>query len=429
MTATAAATAGGSGRANWWRMAVAVLLVGALTAAAGIALLWVLRMVQHLTFGYWEGDFLAGVQRAHPARKAIGMTVAGLAVGVGWWQLRRHVSTSDVSVTHALRDPQGQLPVLPSLADAVLQIAGVGAGASLGREGAARQAAAALGGWIAGVLKVGSPNRRILIACGAGAGLAAIYNVPISGMLYTLEVLLAFTSLRAVIPAILTSAIATALCWPVLANEPTYHLAPVPFEIPVLICALLLGPIAGVAGAGFLRLMTAARTRPPRGAWLIAGTTLTFGVLGAVGIAVPEILGNGKSMAEFLFAGGAGLGLVALLFMLKPLVTGMSLRGGAIGGLLTPSFATGAALGVAGHLLFERIWPGAPLTAYAIVGAAAFLSVTQRAPLTSIALAIEFTRAGLASLPAITVAVGLATVTAWLVDRGLTPLPLAVRRR
>lgn len=415
-------------RPLWWHLAIAVLLVGVLAAAAGIVLLLFIRLVQHVTFGYWDGSFAEGVNRADPARRAIGMAVGGLVTGVAWWLFRRHVRTEEVSVTHALRDPRGRLPLGPSVGDSVLQMVGVGVGASLGREGAARQAAAAIAGWIAARLRIAPADRHVLIACGAGAGLAALYNVPVSGMLYTLEVLLALASWRAVIPAVVTSAVATVLTWPVLSNAPTYQVQPVSFSVPVLVWALLLGPVAGLAGAGFMRLMRTARTHAPRGPWVIVGVTASFAALGATGMVLPELLGNGKSMAQLIFDGGAGLAVGGALALLKPLATAACLGGGAIGGLLTPSYSTGAALGLAGGLLWSAVWPGAPVASYAIVGSAALLAVTQRAPLTGIALALEFAHTGLELLPAIVLAVGLAALTAWLVDRSMIPIPLAARR-
>lgn len=415
--------------AGRWRMAAAIPLVGMLAAAAGIALTLIMHLVQHLAFGYGSGSFLIGVEDAVPWRRVAALLAGGLLVGIGWWLLRRRVDVEDVSVTRALRDRSGRLPVLATVGDAVLQIVGIAAGASLGREGAPRQASAALAGWTAGRLRLSAEQRHTLLACGAGAGLAAVYNVPVSGALFTLEILLASRALKDVVPAVLTSAIATVLTWPVLSARPTYDVAHVTFSAPVLVWAVLLGPVAGLAGVGFVRITTLTRTHAPRGAWVIVGIVVAFAAVGAVGMAFPELLGNGKGQAQLAFAGGVGLATAAALFVLKPLATAACLGGGAIGGLLTPSLATGAALGVLGGHLWTQLWPGSSVIAYAIVGAAALLAVTQRAPITAMALTLEFVHTGFDLLPAIIVAVALAMTTAWLVDRHMTPLGMAALTR
>ena len=106
-------------------------------------------------------------------------------------------------------------------ADAALQIIAVGFGASLGREGAPRQVGAAVGGWLAQRLRLDPGQRRTVLACGACAGLAAVYNVPLGGAVFTLEVLLVSAAARDVVPAILSSAVAAAVAWPVLGNQLT----------------------------------------------------------------------------------------------------------------------------------------------------------------------------------------------------------------
>lgn len=323
---------------------VAAGLAGLAAGAGGIVLTLLLHAVQHLAFGYTEATFLLGVERAAPSRRVIAMAIGGLIVGMGWWALHRW-SAPVPSIEQALLDPEQPLPVGALTADAALQIVAVGAGASLGREGAPRQLGAVLAHLIARRLRLPAAQRRTVVACGAGAGLAAVYNVPLGGALFTLEILLASASLADVIPALLSSSVATALAWTVLSNRPTYLVAAPTLHASLLGWAVLVGPIAGVVGVLFLlftgwcRGLAPSRWRRP-----VAITTVFTGV-GAAAVIYPELLGNGKGPTQLALNGTLGLATLALLVVLKPVATGACLASGATGGLLTPALATGAMLG------------------------------------------------------------------------------------
>ena len=391
--------------------AAAVVLTGVAAGAGGAGLTLLLHGVQRLAYGYTDDTFLAGVEHASGVRRVVALTVGGALSGVGWWALRR-CSPANTSVAAAVADPRHALPVPVTTADAVLQIVAVGFGASLGREGAPRKLGAAAAGWLARRAGVGPERQRTLLACGAGAGLAAVYNVPLGGALFTLEVLLASAALRQVIPAVLTAAVATAVAWPVVTNRPTYLVAPLHQSPAILVCSVLLGPLAGAVGVGFVALTSPSRT--PAGWRLPVAVTAVFAGLGALAVAYPQLLGNGKGPAQLAFVGALGVPTIGVLLVLKPLATAACLRSGAAGGLLTPAVATGALLGALTGRVWTLLWPGSPTAAFAVVAAAAVLAATQRAPLTAIVLTIEFTHVGTALLVPMMLAVGGATLTAHL---------------
>jgi H+/Cl- antiporter ClcA len=380
--------------------------VGAGVAGAGLTLL--LHLVQHLAYGYSDEPFVLGSQQASALRRVLAMTAGGALVGSGWWALRRWTH-GPISVTAAVRGQALRPRVPSSTADAVLQITAVGCGASLGREGAPRQVAGALAGWLADRAGLTPARKRTLIACGAGAGLAAVYNVPLAGTLFALEALLASTAPADVVPAVLTSAIATAVAWPVVGNRPTYEVPPFTTSSTLLVGSIVLGPVAAAVGWGFLRLTTAARVHAPTGWRLPLTTTVVFAALGGAAVAYPLILGNGRGPAGLAFTGTLAVPLLAVLLVLKPVATAACLRSGAVGGLLTPAVATGAVLGALAGRAWILWWPGSPIGAFAVVGAAAVLATTQRAPLTATALAVEFTHSGFPLLVPVLLAVGIAT--------------------
>ena len=403
------------------RMLGATLLTGVLAGVAGAVLTLLLHLVQHAAFGYTEATFLTGVQRATYLRRVLAVGVGGLVVGVSWWAHRRRTDPPAVSVTAALRQPTPQLPILATFTDAALQIVAVGVGGSLGREGAPRQTGAALGGWAASRFGLPAAQRRTVLACGAGAGLAAVYNVPLGGAAFTLEILLASAALADVVAAVLSAGIATVVAWPVLHNHTTYPIPAVHYSNPILAWAVLLGPVAGVLGVLFTRVMNTAARHAPTGWRAALLTTTTFTALGATAIVYPQLLGNGKGPAGLAFTGTLSISLAAAILVLKPLATAACLRAGATGGLLTPALATGAALGVLTGHLWNHIWPGGHNAQYAIIGAAALLGATQRAPLTAILLTLEFTGTGQALLAPISIAVGLALTVTYALTRQLTP--------
>jgi H+/Cl- antiporter ClcA len=397
------------------RLLAVSVLVGLAAGVGGAVLVLVLHGAQHLAYGYRSETFLVGVEQAAAARRVLALTVGGAVVGTGWWVLARWAGAR-TTVAHAVADPAGGMPVRATAVDAVLQVMAVGVGASLGREGAPRQVGAAVAGWMARRAGLGLHAQRTLLACGAGAGLAAVYDVPLAGVVFTLEVVLASARVRHLLPAALSAGVATVVAWPVVGRGPVYAVTPVTTTPALLVCALLLGPLAGVVGLGFVRLTGPVR-RP--GGWrLPAAVTAVLGALGGVAVVFPQLLGNGRGAAQLALDGTAPLPLLAVLLVLKPLVTAACLRGGVVGGLLTPALATGALLGAVAGRGWSVLWAGSPTGALVVVGAAAVLAATTAAPVTAVVLTLELTGSG----PGVWLPVLLAVAGADLTRR-------AVRRR
>ncbi|MBN9629043.1 MAG: chloride channel protein, partial [Actinobacteria bacterium] len=152
-----------------------------------------LHSIQHLAFGYSEGSFLEGLLEAPPVNRVVALVVAGIVGAVGWYFLRawgrRRADHAVVSVEAAVGGRR--MPGVVTLLNAALQVVIVGLGASIGREVAPREIAAWWASWLADRAGVSARERRILVACGAGAGLAAVYNVPFGGAVFAVEILLA----------------------------------------------------------------------------------------------------------------------------------------------------------------------------------------------------------------------------------------------
>lgn len=359
----------------------AVVIVGLLAGIAGLVTTEVLRFVEHLTYHYRFGSLLAGIARATPVRRAAGPMVGAALAGVGWWILRRNTTVQPLAGTIARR---GRVPRLSWSIDAMLQVLLVGSGASLGRERAPRQLAAALGDLGTGWLKrLSGRDREILLACAAGAGLGAVYAVPVAGALFAVRVMLGTWSPRALGAALVTSSLAVATGTVVTRGQPALDW-PIGDSVYVLTShGLLMAPLALAVGLAFNRIMAAARPRGPMRTWLVVPALAAAGlVTGVCAYWWPELPGNGRSILTVSLAGGMTLSAAAAILVLKPLLTALFLRAGGIGGMLTPALATGAA---AGSLLVLTLnWVAsthldAPVVSLA--GAAGVLAVTQSSPI------------------------------------------------
>src|SRR6201996_8433497 len=359
----------------------AVLIVGLLAGVAGLATTTLLRSIEHLTYHYTFGTLLEGVTASSPIRRAVGPVIGGGLAGLGWWILRSRTEVAPLAAAVAHRE---RIRFLPFSLDAALQVLVVGSGASLGREVAPRQFAVALGNLATGWLKrLTEREREILLACAAGAGLGAVYAVPLGGALFTLRIMLKSWHPRAVGAALITSSLAVAVSSFVTHDQPNLHW-PNPNVSHLLIAyALALAPLALAVGLAFNRIMEWAAQRELPKSWTlipaIAGAGLLVGVLSHWW---PELPGNGRSILNVILAGGMTLNTAAAVLVLKVVATATFLRVGARGGLFTPALATGAAAGTLFVLTINAVAGthyGVPATALA--GSAGVLAITQRAPL------------------------------------------------
>ncbi len=379
-------------------MAVVTVLTGIGAGLGGMLLALLLHAIQHLAYGYGiahvigSESFLSGVTGAEPLRRLAVLTVCGIVAGGGWWALYRY-GRPLVSIRRAVRAADPRMPFVSTTVHALLQIVTVALGSPLGREVAPREIGSLLAGRFAHAARLTPDDCRLMVACGAGAGLAAVYNVPLGGAIFVLEVLLGTFEMRALIVAVVTSAIAAIVAWLGLGNEHQYTVPAFVLSTPLVAWSIVCGPLFGFAAYGFVRLTTRARANAPKDWRLPVFALLNFAVIGVLSMGFPQLLGNGKGPASLGFDGTLTIGLAAVLLVLKVLIEAGSLRAGAEGGLLTPGLANGALLGVVLGGLWSIVWPGASLGGCALIGATAFLAASMQMPITAVVLLLEFTRA------------------------------------
>lgn len=398
------------------RFSVLVVLTGVAAGLGGAALMKLLRAVQHGAWSYDSGDFLHGVERTSSAHRVLVLLGAGVLAGAGAMLVRRVMGGGGVGVSEAVWLRKGRVPLWQTLARAVVSIVQVGLGASLGREAAPQEVGAAAASRMSEWGRLTRSQRRLLVACGASAGMAAVYNVPFGGALFAAEVLLGTLALPYILPALATSLIATGVAWIALPTTPTYTIPTYAVSASEVAWAVIVGPLAGLAAVIYVRTIATASAHKPKGWRLALAPIVVFTALGFVSIAYPQLLGNGKDVVQQAFLAQVGVPLLAALLVLKPLATAGCLGSGGQGGLFTPTLTYGVLFGGLLGRGWALIWPGAPLGSYAIIGGGAVLAATMQGPVSAIVLMLELTHHVDTLMVPLALAVTEATLVARLLD-------------
>ena len=374
---------------------VALVLTGIGTGLFAIFLMWLLAVFERAAFHYNTGSYQNAVAAVSGLRRVLSLSIAGVVGAIGWYLIRRLLRRDKAEIDDALWRGDGNLSFRRSLLTSSLSEIVIGMGASIGREAAPKLMGGASGSVIARWFNLSPAQRRLLVACGGGAGLAAVYNVPIGGALFTAEVLYGSLSLPVVLPALAATLIATFTGWIYLPSGATYTDVPrYHFSASLMVWSVLAGVVMGLLAVLYVRIIGWSAHHRASGATIFWVMPLVFVVVGVLGIWYPQLFGNGKDMAHEAFLGAGSVGLLLALFALKPIVTAMTLGSGAGGGVFTPFLSTGAVLGGFLGVVWSYLWPGTPIGAYALVGAAAMIGASMQAPLAGLVLVIELTHGG-----------------------------------
>ncbi len=374
------------------RFWLAVILTGTATGIGAILLTRLLELVQRLAWGGSGTELVEAVERCPPWRHVAALIGAGLITGAGQIILKHLTSANGIDTTTAIWFYSGRLPALRILGSAILSVIIVGMGTALGREGAPKQAGAVFANFVADKAWLSDERRRLLVACAAGAGMAAAYGVPVGGALFALEVLRGALALRYVLPALCTSMVATGVAWLGLPNVPTYRIPAYETIALAIAGSLLIGFFLGLLSVVYVRAIAWADRNKPSDWQRVTSPVIGLGLLGIVSIWLPQVLGNGRDISEQVFTGEASsFATIASLFVLRPVLTVLCIRTGAPGGLFTPSLTVGALFGALAGMGWSVIWPGTPIGLFAVVGAGSLLGATTQGPLSTVVLLMELT--------------------------------------
>lgn len=412
------------------------LLIGGVGVVAGVLGTLVHQLIDGLRHLLWGGaPTLLAAARTAPwwlvvGAPALGGLIAGLVLRVSRQQ---GTGGGMGQLIEAVALTGGKVATRPIIAHALAAVATVGSGGSLGREGPMIRLGAMMSSWMGSRLGLPAHRLKILVGCGAAAGLAAAYNIPVGGALFAMEVILGNFALEIFGPVVASSVISTLISRALQGDLPRYPAEGFQlesgWEILLYVGLGVLGALLSVifvrtvalGRSGFARL----RFVPP---WLRTG--LGMALLGVLALEVPQVLGGGYEVIhETLAEEGLGLQLLLVLALAKLLATALTAGCGGSGGLFTPSLTVGALFGGAyGHAV-HAAWPSATASygAYGAVGMAAVAAGTSHAPISAILILFELTGNYELILPLM-----VAAITASLLSRRLTRASIyteSLRRR
>ncbi len=323
---------------------------------------------------------------------AFGGFCAGLVLFFG---MRWHggVTTSDYMEAVVLGD--GKVSTRRSIVKSLSAMFTIASGGSIGREGPLVQLSSVVASILGRLRGWSTPRLRLLVGCGAAAGIASAYNAPIAGALFVAEIVLGSVAMEIFGPLVFASVVATLTVRAFIGSDPIYAIPH--FQLNSdweIVPYLLLGLFAGLLAPWFLRLLNASErlvghVPGPVFVKMLAGGA----IVGVLATFHPEVCGNGYSAVNMILAGNWGWNIVALILISKVLATAATFGSGAVGGVFTPTLFVGASLGyifgaATGHLpLHLTINP----SAFALVGMGAFLAATTHAPIMAIIMIFELT--------------------------------------
>lgn len=377
---------------------VPAILVGISTGLGAFLLSWLIHKIRFIAFTLTSPIF----SKIVPFHFILILGVGGLITG-----LIIHFTTDDLKgggipeIIEAEAIQGGRIQ--PHIAILKLLVTGIciGTGGSAGSEGPIAMIGASLGSSIGQFFRLSKKRIRTLVACGAGGGTAAIFNAPIAGSLFAVEVILDNISSVNFSAIVITSVVSATVARLLKGNTLFFKVPAYPTTPPLeLVLFFILGIFAAISAVGFSRLRYLIEdiwknTHIPEYLKPAIGGML----LGIIGIftykfnGFPRIFGIGYETMDETLTIGLTFKMAFMLFLLKILATSLTVGSGNSGGIFAPSLFMGAMLGECFGILVNHIFPDftAPAGAYALVGMAAFFSGVARAPITSILIIFEMT--------------------------------------
>jgi len=380
----------------------------------GLIVLAVLALVVGAVSGLVGALFLLLLQRADRFRDAVivwshsesiaGLCVVTVACGAGAagaaWLVRRYSpQASGSGIPHVEAVLNGELPQAPFRIIPVKFVGGVlaiGSGLALGREGPSVQMAATIGHLIGKEFRRSWPDCRVLLAAGAGAGLATAFNAPIAGAIFVLEELVRRFELRVAIAALGASATAISVSRMLLGDSVDFHVGELAYAgAATRPLYFVLGAAAGLMAIVYNRLLLGTLASFDRlSRWPAeARAALVGGAIGMLAWFAPGLVGGGDPIAQRALIGADTLSALPLVFLLRLGLGAISYAAATPGGLFAPMLVLGAQLGLLFGQLCQVAFPDLNIQpeGFAVVGMAAFFTGVVRAPLTGIVLVVEMT--------------------------------------
>ncbi|NTW73811.1 MAG: chloride channel protein [Chlorobiaceae bacterium] len=377
------------------------VLVGLLTGYVAVVFHEAIRTISSLLF---EGTTAIGLPSLNNYPRILLLplipAVGGLVVGIyNALVIKAKPEHGLASVIKAVAQNDGKIPKKNWLHKTITSVVSIGTGGGGGREAPIAHVGAAIGSTVAQLLKFSPARTRTLLGCGAAAGLSAVFNAPIGGVMFAVEVILGDFSVKTFSPIVVAAVVGTVISRSFLGNYPTFHVQEYTLvSNSELVLYFILGALAGLSAVLFIRtfyfieeLFNKFEKRFHVPAWAMPAIG---GLLcGLVSMWVPELYGFSYDVINRALAGNESWENMIAVYLLKPVVAAFTVGSGGSGGMFAPSMKMGAMLGgMFGHVV-NNLFPGITATsgAYALVGMGALTAGIMRAPLTVILILFEVT--------------------------------------
>ena len=377
-------------------MLILAALLGFLAGFASTFFRWMIEFFESI-FSI-EGFSLAGIPpQTYPFLLPLMPMVGGFFIGLICKYFPNAVKENGVhKVMYAVALNDGKVRKRTIASCAVTSSITIGSGGSAGREGPTVQIGAAVGSTIGQLLHLSTDRMRVLVGCGAAAGIAASFNAPLAGVLFSLEIILGDFAIHTFSPIIIASVIGTVTGRALEGNEVTFNVPVHELVHPAeIIFYLILGILCGIVARLFTfiyfyvqqifeeKITIPGLYKPAMGGLIV----------GMISIFMPQILGNGYDVMEQALTGQMFWGLAFLLVFMKIMCTSITLGSGGMGGIFAPSLFIGAMLGTAFGSSIHFIFPTLSASAgtYSVVGMGAVAGAVMQAPLTNILMLFELT--------------------------------------
>ncbi len=400
-----------SGEFRLGYISVLAAAVGILAGAVAFLLYNLIGLLTNLAFYHvWSFRFRS------PAENQLGFwvilipVIGGIIVGFmakyGSSKIKGHgIPEAMEAVLTSKSRIEAKVAILKPISAAIA----IGTGGPFGAEGPIIQTGGALGSVVGQIISATATERKVLLACGAGAGMAATFNTPIAGVILAIELLLFEFRGRSFIPLVIATTLATSIRQFLLGAGPMFHVLPMDFAIPrALPYYLVLGIVCGAIAIAFTKSLYFVEDQfdrlPVPEFWHPAIGALAIGI---IGFFVPRVLGVGYDTLSDILNNNLALKILLLVAVFKSLALLLSLGSGTSGGLLAPMFMSSAAMGGVFAIGVNALIPSANLSpgACALVAMAAVFGSASRATFTFIVFAFEIVHDYNAVLPLMLVSV------------------------
>ena len=377
-------------------MVIVAVIIGLLGGFGAVGIQFLIKFFSKLFWGIGELD-LEYLKDVPFYLKIAIPTGGGLLVGVIVYffapEAKGH-GVPEVMEAMALRD--GRIRPRVALAKLFASSICIASGGSVGREGPVIQIGSSIGSTVGQFLKVNAQRTKVFVACGAAAGIAAAFNAPMAGALFSVEIILADFGVAQFSPIVISSVMATVVSRHFLGNFPAFEVPAYHLVSPIeLIPYAVLGLLSGLVALLFTKVLCFSEDFFDDHLKLpgVVKTVIGGFLLGCFGLLVPGIYGVGYNSMNLALLGQLPWVLMLMLIFAKILATSLSLGSGGSGGIFAPSLfigtMTGGFFGALVHMLMPTL--SASSGAYAMVGMGAVVAGATHAPITAILIIFEMT--------------------------------------